>query len=338
MRLRNGEPVLGSVPLATADNTGIGELPQPAFLPGATQRVQLLKRKRHEALPGEPRAIGYLYVLPAVCIYTMFVIAPIVATGVLSFYQWDGLTTPKFDGLANYKTVLDNPILRSSLYHPLVLLIFYCVLPVLFGLVLSSAITTITRGVAFFRVAIFLPFMIPGVVAAVIWDIVYQPSFGLLNVGLRGIGLGVLTRDWLGSFSLALPAVGLVGTWALTGFCMVLFLAGMQKIPTDLYDSASVDGASALRQFRAVTLPNLRHEVTVAIVITAIAALRNFDIVYNLTAGGPGFSTTVPSFEVYYQAFTEGELGTACALAVILAVLIFGIVMAITRFTEGRQS
>jgi raffinose/stachyose/melibiose transport system permease protein len=274
-------------------------------------------------------------VLPAVGIYTIFIVAPIIATAVLSLYNWNGLTTPKWVGFANYKSVLTNPALRSSLYHPAILLIFYCVFPVIFGLVLATELNHITRGATFFRAAIFLPFIIPGVVSAMIWQLVYEPSFGLLNVTLHNVGLSSLTRTWLGSFSLALPAIGVVGTWTLTGFCMILFVAGMQKIPTDLYDASRVDGANTVHQFLTVTLPHLRYEMSVAIVITAISALRNFDLVYNMTQGGPGFSTTVPSFEVYYQAFTEGQVGTACALGVILALVIFAIAISITTFTEG---
>jgi raffinose/stachyose/melibiose transport system permease protein len=290
--------------------------------------------KKAQVLPGEPRRIAYAYILPAGAFYSVFVIAPIVATLVLSFFQWNGLRNPKFDGLANYKSIFRDPALRSSLYHPAVLLIFYCLLSVTLGLVLSSALGYIKRGVAFYRVAIFMPFMIPGVVAALIWQLVYEPSEGLLNVTLRNMGLGSLARTWLGSFTLSLPAVGLVGTWALTGFCTILFLTGMQKIPNELYDAARVDGASPIHQFWAVTLPNIRGELAVAVVITAIYALRNFDVIYNLTAGGPGYSTTVPAFEVYYEAFNYGVAGTACALAVILALIIGFIAVVMTKVTE----
>jgi raffinose/stachyose/melibiose transport system permease protein len=108
----------------------------------------------------------------------------------------------------------------------------------------------------------------------------------------------------------------------------------MQKIPNELYDAARVDGASPIHQFWAVTLPNIRGELAVAVVITAIYALRNFDVIYNLTAGGPGYSTTVPAFEVYYEAFNYGVAGTACALAVILALIIGFIAVVMTKVTE----
>ena len=284
--------------------------------------------------PGERGWYGYAYLAPALAFYLTFVIVPIGATAVLSLFAWDGVSTPVWVGLANYREVFSDPVLRSSLVHPLILFLFYCVIPVLTALVLSSALTAVKRGHAFFRVTIFLPFVVPGVVAALIWQFMYEPQNGLINGVLRNVGLGSLTRSWLGDFSLALPAVGVVGAWTLTGFVTVLFVAGMQKIPFDLYDAARVDGAGVLAQFRAVTFPGLRHEITVAVVIPGIATLRNFDVIYNLTSGGPGFSTVVPAYEVYYRAFVEGSVGSACALAIVLALFIFVFAFVATQVLE----
>jgi raffinose/stachyose/melibiose transport system permease protein len=277
---------------------------------------------------------GLAYLAPGLAFYLTFVIVPIGATAVLSFFRWDGVAPPVWNGLANYQEVFSDPVLRSSLVHPLILFGFYCVLPVIAGLILSSALTTVRSGHSFFRVTIFLPFVVPGVVAALIWQFMYEPQNGLINVVLRKVGLAGLTQSWLGNFSLALPAVGMVGTWTLTGFVTVLFVAGMQKIPFDLYDAARVDGAGPFQQFRAVTIPGLRHEITVAVVITGIATLRNFDVIYNLTSGGPGFRTVVPAYEVYYRAFVEGSSGTACALAIVLAAFIFVFAFIATRLLE----
>jgi len=131
---------------------------------------------------------------------------------------------------------------------------------------------------------------------------------------------------WLGDFTWALPAVGLVGTWVMTGLCMVLFLSGVGRIDSDLYDAAKVDGAGPFREFFAVTLPGLRPEFVVATTITIIAALRTFDLVFVTTQGGPGKSTIVPGTEIYRTAFREGDIGYASTLAVILAVVIFALV------------
>ena len=139
-----------------------------------------------------------------------------------------------------------------------------------------------------------MPQTIATVVVALAWVWIYAPS-GPLNESLRAIGLGSLARGWLGDFTFALPALGLVGTWVMFGLCLVLFLAGIQKIPTTLYEAARVDGAGRVREFFAVTLPGLRGELSVALTLTTIMALRTFDLIYVSTSGGPGTSTTVPS-------------------------------------------
>ena len=139
----------------------------------------------------------------------------------------------------------------------------------------------------------------------------------------RTIGLGSLVRPWLGDFTWALPSIGAIGTWVTYGLCMVLFVAGVQKIPSTLYDAARVDGAGAFREFFAVTLPGLRGEILVAFVLTTINALRSFDIVYNTTAGGPASRTLVPSMYMYQNAFLYNKVGYAAAIATVLAAVIF---------------
>jgi len=189
------------------------------------------------------------------------------------------------------------------------------------------------RGVTFFRAVLFLPQTIATVVVAIAWVWIYGPD-GPLNEGLRAIGLGGLTRSWLGDFTWALPALGLVGTWVTFGLCLVLFLAGIQKIPYTLYEAARVDGAGHVREFFAVTLPGLRGELAVALTLTVITALRTFDLIYVSTAGGPGTSTTVPSVLVYQNAFANGRVGLAAAVAVVLTALIFVVAFGITRLVD----
>ena len=189
------------------------------------------------------------------------------------------------------------------------------------------------RGQAGFRTVLFLPQVIPLVVVAVIWRMIYAPD-GPLNRALEAIGLGSLARPWLGDFTWALPAIGFVGTWVMSGLALVLFMAGVQKIPQSLYDAARVDGAGPLREFFAVTLPNLRGEIAVALTLTTIAALRNFDLVYITTQGGPGNSTSVPAFQVYNRAFQIGQIGSAAAIGFTLACVIFVLAFAITRIAD----
>jgi raffinose/stachyose/melibiose transport system permease protein len=176
------------------------------------------------------------------------------------------------------------------------------------------------RGLTALRTILFLPQVIALVVVAVTWRIVYQPT------------------GWLGNFDLALPAVGLVGTWIAYGLCFVLFMAGVQKIPQSLYDAARVDGAGPLREFFAVTLPGLRNEIAVVLTLTTIQALRSFDLIYITTGGGPGDSTTVPALEVYNRAFRGGDVGTASAIGVCIAALIFVITVLVNKIAEREAA
>jgi raffinose/stachyose/melibiose transport system permease protein len=287
------------------------------------------------APPGEPRRIGYLYILPGLVVFGLFVLAPLLHSAWISLFTWDGVTPGEWAGLANYKAVVTDPKLRSAFLHGFVLIGFYALLPVAIGLTLAAALSrTRVRGLALFRTVLFLPQVIALVVVAVMWRMIYDPESGLINESLRAIGLGGLAQNWLGSFSLALPSVGLIGTWVYYGLAMVLFTAGVQKIPQSLYDAARMDGAGPVREFLAVTLPGLRNEIAVALTLTTIQALRSFDLVYITTGGGPGDSTTVPAFEVYNRAFRTGDVGTASAIGVCIVALIGALSVLINRLAE----
>jgi raffinose/stachyose/melibiose transport system permease protein len=288
-----------------------------------------------QAPPGEPRRIAYLYLLPGLAVFTAFVLVPLLHSAWISLFAWDGVTPGEWVGLDNYRAVVSDPDLRAAFAHSLVLVVFYVALPICIGLVLAAAMSRgRVRGLAAFRTILFLPQVIALVVVAVMWRMIYAPEGGLLNDALRAVGLGGLAQDWLGSFDLALPSVGLIGTWVMYGLAMVLLTAGVQKIPQSLYDAARVDGAGPVREFFAVTLPGLRNELAVALTLTTIAALRNFDLVYVTTGGGPGSASSVPAYEVYNRAFRAGDVGTAAAIGVCLAALIFVLVLAINRLAE----
>ena len=149
-------------------------------------------------------------------------------------------------------------------------------------------------------------------------------------------GLDWAAVDWLGSFTWALPSLGIVGTWTLIGLCVALFFAGLQQIPASLYDAAAVDGAGRWREFLAVTLPGLKGPITVALTVTVIAALRAFDLVFVTTRGGPGTETVVPGILIYRRAFEDGRLGSAAAIAVILSIVVFAVTFLINRISDRR--
>ena len=289
--------------------------------------------------PGEPRRVAYLYLLPALIVFALFVLAPLAHSMWLSLFEWDGVTPGTWVGLDNYEAVASDGELRAAFLHAFVLVAFYAVLPIAIGLLLAAAMArTRVRGLALFRTILFLPQVIALVVVAVMWRMIYAPETGLINETLRAVGLGSLTQDWLGSFSLALPSVGLIGTWVMFGLAMVLFTAGVQKIPPSLYDAARMDGAGPVREFFAVTLPGLRNELAVVLTLTTIQALRSFDLVYVTTGGGPGDATSVPVYEVYDRAFRSGDVGTASAIGVCVAAAIFLLTFLINRVAEREAA
>ena len=296
-----------------------------------------MARSARSRAPGEPRTVAYLYLWPAFVVYAIFLLFPLVRAVNLSFFDWDGLTTGTWVGFANYVDVFTDDRLRGAFGHALVLLLFFAVVPIVIGLALASILHRArVAGLGFFRTVVFLPQVVAMVVVAVAWRRIYAPD-GPLNSALGAIGLGGLQRAWLGDYTWALPAVGFVGTWFEIGLVTVLLLAGMGKIPLDLYEAARLDGAGPVREFFAVTLPSVRGELAVAATLTVIAGLKTFDLVYITTKGGPGQQTSVPSYEVYHQAFELGRVGAASALGVCLTVVIFAISFAVDRAGSRGQ-
>jgi len=297
--------------------------------PVASRRTHLNKRVRRETV------IGWLFVLPALLIYATFVLVPSLLTIVYSFFHWNGVTAATWVGLKNYVTVFQVPDLLGTIINAFLLVIWFSFIPVGLGLVVATVIHRVATGRlgAVARTVLFLPQVIPLVAAGIIWGWLLSLS-GLINEILTAIGLGAITRAWLGDFDWALPSVGVIGIWVLLGFCTVLLLTGITKIDQSLYESARIDGAGWFREFISVTVPLLRNEIGVCLTVTVIAALAAFDIVYVSTAGGPGNSTAVPGIQIYILAFTQRNIGLASALAVLLMLLVIVVILPIQRLTR----
>ena len=274
---------------------------------------------------------------PALAMYGFFVIQPLALTVQYSLYRWDGVGPATWVGLANYATVLSEPRLVETLFNAFRLVLFFSLIPVGLGLVTASVIQRVATGRlgTISRTVLFLPQVIPLVAAGIIWGRLLSLP-GLVNQGLAAVGLGEVTRAWLGDFDTALPAVGVIGIWVLLGFCTVLLLTGMTKIETALYESARLDGAGWFQEFRAITVPSLRYEIGVCVTVTVIAALAAFDIVYVSTGGGPGGATAVPGIQIYILAFLERQVGIASALAVVLVILVLLVILPVQRLTRER--
>ncbi|MEU8331925.1 sugar ABC transporter permease [Micromonospora sp. NPDC048839] len=281
---------------------------------------------------------GWLYVLPALVMYAVFVLRPLVLTLQYSLYDWNGIGVARWVGLDNYLTVFTDSDLLKIIGNAMVLIVFFSLIPVALGLLVASMVRRITTGAfgTVVRTILFLPQVIPLVAAGIAWSWLLS-SNGLVNQALRAVGLGGVARAWLGDFDTALPAVGVIGAWVLLGLCTILLVTGMSKIDPALYEAARLDGAGPVREFLAVTLPSLRQEIGVCLTVTIIAALASFDIVYISTSGGPGLQTTVPGLEIYRLAFSQRQVGLASALAVVLMLLVLACVLPIQRLSRGEK-
>jgi raffinose/stachyose/melibiose transport system permease protein len=307
--------------MATSDN-------RPAA-PVVSRRAHSSKRTRREAL------IGWLFVLPALLMYAVFVLVPILLTILYSFHRWNGVGPMTWVGLKNYVSVFQVPNLIGTVFNAFWLVVWFSFIPVGLGLVVASVMHRVAPGRfgAIARTVLFLPQVIALVAAGIIWGWLLALP-GLINQILKAVGLGAITRAWLGDFHWALPSVGVIGIWVLLGFCIVLLLTAMTKIDSSLYESARLDGASWLQEFLAITVPLLRYEIGVCLTVTVVFALAAFDIIWVATAGGPGNSTAVPGLQIYILAFTQRAVGLGSALAVILMVLVIVVILPIQRLNR----
>jgi raffinose/stachyose/melibiose transport system permease protein len=282
--------------------------------------------------------IAWLFIAPALLFYATFVLWPLALSFWYSLFRWDGIGPMTWKGIDNYVRVLTDPRLSGTIVNAFQLIIYFSFLPVALALVVASVSRRIATGRlgTWSRTVLFLPQVIPLVAAGIVWKWVLAQS-GVVNQLLTAVGLGSITTAWLGDFNTALPAVGLIGAWVLLGLCMILLLTGMTKIDQALYESARIDGASAVQEFFSITLPNLRNEIAVCLTITIIAALRTFDIVYVSTGGGPGFATMVPGLQIYILAFNGRAVGQASALAISLVVLVLLFVLPLQRLSKGSD-
>lgn len=275
---------------------------------------------------------AYLFILPGLAIYTLFVLWPILNTARYSLFNWTGFSEPVYIGFDNYRELWRDNDFWLALQHNAFFVIFFSILPIMLALLLTSLMTRgRLRGMALFRSGLFIPQVMSSVVVGIIWRWLFAYD-GPINEFLILIGLEGAIRPWLGDFTYARYAVGSVGTWVQYGLCMVLFIAGAQSINEDLYDAARVAGANAWQEFRYITLPGLSQQILVAFVLTFIAALRVFDLVFVLTrSGGPGKETIVTSILIYQQAFQRNRAGYASAMALVLSVIIVSVSALVIR-------
>jgi raffinose/stachyose/melibiose transport system permease protein len=274
----------------------------------------------------------YLLLAPALLLLGTFVYLPILENVRYSFHQWSSLSpTWTFVGLDNYRTLFADPIFWRALSNNLTYAVLSVVVQVGLSLVLAAILEAglfSRRLSSFFRVSLFIPSILPITVVGFLWTLLYQPSLGLLAQALEAIGLGDLSRAWLGEEETALLAVVAVSQWQWTGYIAVLFVVAIRAIPRELYEAAALDGAGRIRQFWHVTVPGVRETTLLMACITIFGAIKVFDIVWVMTAGGPNNASEVLGTYMYRSAFRNDLVGYAAAVAVVIFVLTsaFGLV------------
>ena len=285
----------------------------------ATESETPPPHRRGAGLP----ALGFL--APFLVLYLAFIIGPALYGLVMSFFD-TSLVKPGLSGFAgfgNYAEALRSGDFWSSLWHTLWFTILTTPPLILLAFAFALLADRARRGRWFFRLAFFAPFILPSAVVALIWIFLYTPGLGLLEAGLGKIG--ITSPNWLGDPSWAMPSLAITTIWWTLGFNFVLYLAGLQEIPRDLYEAAAMDGASPWQQIRKITIPMLGRTTTLVAVLQVIASLKVFDQMYIMTQGGPNFGTRSILEYVYDEGFTNFRVGYAAAVSMLFFVVVLAV-------------
>lgn len=266
-----------------------------------------------------PKSAPYIFIAPAFVLMLIFTVYPVISSFILSFQEVRGVEKT-FVGLANYSRLIHDPVFYKSLINTFQLLIIQ--VPIMVSLALLIAVglhSSLVKAKAFFRIAYFMPAITALVAASIVFMILLDEHFGLVNYFLSFIG--VENIQWLTSPFWAKVSVVLVMTWRWTGYNMVIFLAGLQNIPSDLYEAASIDGAGKVKQFFMITIPQLKPVFIFTVVMSTIGTLQLFDEPFILTAGGPNNATMTITLYLYETGFKYFEFGYASAIAYVLVLI-----------------
>ena len=275
---------------------------------------------------------GYLFLLPNISGFLLFTAFPVVASLALSFFRWDLLTPPVYVGTKNFETLLFNdPQFRKVVWNTFVFTVGTVPLRVILSLLLAMALNQRIRGITFYRTAYFMPVVSSIVAVALVWQYIFNGDYGILNAGLRSLGLAVghpfNPPDWLNSTQWAMPAVMMFNLWKNVGFTMVIYLAGLQAIPQNLYEAAEVDGAGSWARFRNITLPMISPTTFFVLIMSLIWAFQVFEEAYIMTRGGPAFATTTVVYYIYMNGFQWFKMGDAAAIAWLLFAVMFAVTL-----------
>lgn len=282
--------------------------------------------------------VAFMFIAPAFIFFTLFLIVPTISSVYYSFTFWDGINpNVKFIGLANYKEIFTSARFGNALKNTVILTVFISLFENFFALVLALMVDHIRWGKNFFRSAFYIPVLISGIVSGFIWKIMYNYNFGSINSILNSIGLGQFRQDWLGNTSLTLIMIGVVLVWKGAGYYMIIYLASLQSVSTDLIEAAEIDGANAWQRFKSITVPMISGAFTINFTLSLINGLKVFDQINVMTDGGPGFTSETLVYLLYKVGFNEGRQGFGTAVGLMLLFIIIILNTLQQRFLRSRE-
>jgi ABC-type sugar transport system permease subunit len=279
---------------------------------------------------------AYWFILPYVIFFCAFVAYPLVFSLILVFHRWNIVTPMEWIGLKNFDRLIGDALFYRSLLNTLTFLVIHIPLQVVVALALALLLNAGVRGRGLFRALYFLPVVVSGVAVTILWQQIYSFDYGILNNILHASGLPPV--PWLVDPRVAMPSIAIMATWKNVGIYIVLFLVGLQNIPRELYEAASLDGARPFNQFRHITFPMLNPTIVVIVVLSTIGGFSLFIEPYVLTGGGPMQSTLSGMLYIYNQAFSFGHMGYAATLGFVYALVILGVVVLQRRVIESEMS
>jgi multiple sugar transport system permease protein len=298
------------------------------------QRVPVVIRRQSLWRKLRVLVVPYMFVLPQLALFSVFMFFPLGYALFISFHNWDMVGEPDFIGAANFVRLVHDQVFWFALRNTLVYVAGTVPLSIGAGLLLANALNRPMRGRGIFRSIFFLPVVVSAVVTALAATWVFNDNYGLLNRLL--IFLGLAPVNWLSSPAWSMISLILTTIWLRLGFCMTIYLAALQTIPSTLYEAARIDGASKLQLFFTVTIPMLRPTTLFLTIICVIYSFHVFDLIFVMTGGGPGYSTIVLVQYIYNMAFLTSEMGYACAIGMALFALILSVT--ILRWLISRRS
>lgn len=279
---------------------------------------------------------GILFLIPALLVFSLFNYYPFIMSIYYSFTDWNAISKAKFIGLHNYEAFFEDPRMIQGLRNTVIMAVFGIVVQNAVALGLAVLLNMKLRSRTYLRTAFYFPVIISLVVTSVVWSQLLKYG-GVLNTVLTNLGLEAWVHDWLGTVQTVFPTIIALSQWQAIGYCAIIYLAGLQSIPKDIYEAASIEGAKGIALFRHITLPMLMSTVTVVMFLTVVGALKLFDMPYILTNGGPGQASYTVYLAIYKAAFTNSNYGYASAAGVILSVIIIGLTLIQLSITRRRE-